>query len=167
MEQRKEQLAALWKRYQYVLIVLAAGVFLLLFPTSKEKTVPEPSGQSTGVVFDLDAFQSRLAKTLSAVDGVGQAEVVLSVRSGGRTVLAENQKNGENSSETTAVILSKGSGQQAAVTIEVLSPEFQGALVVCDGGGSPAVRLAVVQAVSALTGLDAGKISVCARAGGS
>ena len=39
-------------------------------------------------------------------------------------------------------------------------PQFRGALVVCQGGGDPAVRLAVIEAVSALTGLGSDKISV-------
>ena len=40
-------------------------------------------------------------------------------------------------------------------------PQYRGALVVCEGGGNDAVRLQVVSAVSALTGLGADKISIC------
>ena len=39
-------------------------------------------------------------------------------------------------------------------------PQYRGALVVCDGGGSDAVRLQVVEAVSALTGLGSDRIAV-------
>ena len=39
-------------------------------------------------------------------------------------------------------------------------PRFVGALVVCEGGGSAGVRLAVTQAVSALTALPSDKITV-------
>ena len=41
-----------------------------------------------------------------------------------------------------------------------LYPTYQGAVVVCEGAGSSTVRLAVVNAVSVLTGLSSDKISV-------
>ena len=46
------------------------------------------------------------------------------------------------------------------VVRQEIYPQYRGALVVCDGGNSDRVRLAVVEAVSALTGLGADKISV-------
>lgn len=57
--------------------------------------------------------------------------------------------------------MGRGTGSQEVVPLQTLAPEFQGALIVCQGGGDPAVRLNVLQAVSALTGLGADKISIC------
>lgn len=168
MQLHKEDLMKVLKKYQYVLLVLLAGVLLLAWPSGEKTTaVKAETGTQSETVFDLPEFEEELARTLSKVEGVGRAEVVLTLSSGGRKILAEDEEIGENSRETTTVILSRGSSQQSTVTVEVLYPTFQGALVVCDGGGSAAVRLAVVQAVEALTGLDASKISVCARSGGS
>ena len=59
---------------------------------------------------------------------------------------------------TETVVLS-GSDGGVVVTQEVW-PRYRGALVVCEGGGDPAVQLSVVQAVGALTGLGSDKISV-------
>ena len=39
-------------------------------------------------------------------------------------------------------------------------PSYQGAVVVCEGAGDAAVRLALTEAVSALTGLSAERISI-------
>ena len=39
-------------------------------------------------------------------------------------------------------------------------PQYRGALVVCDGGGSDSVRLQIINAVSALTGLGTDRIAV-------
>ena len=39
-------------------------------------------------------------------------------------------------------------------------PQYRGALVVCQGGGSAEVRLAVTEAVAALTGLPADRVAV-------
>ena len=46
------------------------------------------------------------------------------------------------------------------VTTENIFPINQGAVVVCQGAGSSAVRLAVTEAVAALTGLSTEKITV-------
>ena len=43
---------------------------------------------------------------------------------------------------------------------QILSPEYLGAVVVCQGANDVQVRLAVVEAVSKVTGLGADKISV-------
>ena len=54
--------------------------------------------------------------------------------------------------EESTVILSTDSGEEA-VLVTQRYPTFQGALVICPGGEDPAVRLALTQAVAALTGL--------------
>ena len=98
------------------------------------------------------------------MDGVGQAEVVLTLRSGPGQVLAQDTQNSvreeESESSQSTVVLSKGSGYEEPVILQQLSPQYQGALVVCSGGDDPAVRLQVVEAVSALTGLGANQIAV-------
>lgn len=156
------------KKYRFALLVLLVGGVLLLWPTDTgRKSDPAPTGEPSEAwcEYELGELENRLAESLSAIQGVGRAEVVLTVRSGSRRILAQNQELGNGSNRTTTVILNAGSGTQEAVTTQILSPVFQGALVVCDGGGSSAVRLDVIHAVSALTGLGADKISVSQRAG--
>jgi len=46
------------------------------------------------------------------------------------------------------------------LTVEPGTERWAGAVVVCEGGGSAAVRLQLTQAVSALTGLPSDKITV-------
>ena len=50
------------------------------------------------------------------------------------------------------------------VPLQTVAPQFRGALVVCPGGDDPQVRLAVMEAVSAVTGLGSNHISVCKSA---
>lgn len=168
MQMNKGTVLAVLKKYQYVLLILLVGVLLLGWPTGeKAQQSTESSNSDEEVIFDLPGFETEMAEVLSQIEGVGKADVVLTLSSGGRKVLAEDETVEENRRESTTVIISRGSSQQSAVTVEVVYPTFQGALVVCDGGRSPTVCLAVVQAVKALTGLQADEISVCARSGGS
>ena len=46
------------------------------------------------------------------------------------------------------------------VVRQEICPQYRGALVVCDGGNSDRVRLAVIDAVGALTGLGSDRIAV-------
>ena len=101
-------------------------------------------------------------EALSQIRGAGEVTVVLTLAGGPRQVLAQDvdqaAERGQERRET--VVVSRGSGGQEAVAVQEVSPEYQGALLVCPGGGDPTVRLQLTQAVAALTGLGADKISI-------
>ena len=58
------------------------------------------------------------------------------------------------------MILSEGSAYDKAAVSAVRYPQFQGAVVVCQGADRPSVRLDIINAVSALTGLGSDRITV-------
>ena len=49
---------------------------------------------------------------------------------------------------------------QSGLISQVLAPVYQGAVVVCQGGDQPGIRLQVVEAVCDATGLSADKVTV-------
>lgn len=151
-------------RYQYVLLIIAVGAVLLLLPTGgRDSPKEEAPAQMEESAFDLEAFERKLEKALSQVEGAGETRVVLTLEGGSRQVLARNQdREGDGGASNTVVTVGKGSGQQEAVPIQTVAPEFRGALVVCPGGGNAATRLKLIEAVSAVTGLGSDRISVCA-----
>ena len=156
---------ALWK-YRYVLLVVLVGAVLLLLPTGGGARA-QPDGTAAGAALDYDPseLEARLEAVLARGEGAGEVEVVLTGRSGPRQVLAEDrtqEREGDRESgESTTVLLSRGSAGEETVAVEQRSPQFRGALVVCSGGDDPAVRLTLTQAVSAVTGLGADRISIC------
>ena len=160
---------ALWegiKRNRYVLLVVLAGAALLLLPSlgSGEGGQVQTAAVSETDLFQTQALEARIEQALSSVEGAGQVEVVLTLRSSARQVLAQDsqetvrEEGGERA--LTPVVLSREEGEQPVV-VQQISPQYQGALVVCSGGDNPGVRLQLVEAVSALTGLGADRISVC------
>lgn len=151
------------KKYQYVLLVAAVGAALLLLPTGRDSPrEAETPALAEGEAFDLEAFEEKLEEVLSQVEGAGETKVVLTLDGGSRQVLARNQdREGDGGVSNTVVTVGKGSGQQEVVPLQTVAPQFRGALVVCPGGGSAQVRLKLIEAVSALTGLGSDKISVC------
>lgn len=145
-------------RYQYALLVVALGVFLMLPPTEHGKERgPEPGDPCGSEVFNLNEFETRLEEALSQIRGAGSVKAVLTLNSGTGQILAQDT-DGES---RTAVTVGTGSGRQEVVPLQQTAPGFRGALIVCPGGGDPAVRLKLTRAVSALTGLRADRISVC------
>ena len=161
------RLMGLLEKYKFVLLVLLAGILLLLLPTFE-------GGDGTGgaggtdppseLAFDLEGLEKKLSDTLSEVEGAGEVSVV-TVKASTRQVLAQDitssQKEGAVDEGRTILVVSKGSGREEAVPLQQIYPQFQGALVVCPGGSDPEVRLKLVEAVSALTGLGSDKISIC------
>ena len=157
---------AVWKaldRYKYVLIVIAVGIVLLLWPTGERSTGTD-STADVREAFDLEALEEKLSRTLSMVEGAGEVTVTLTVKSGMEQVLASDRATSVSergsSVEEETVLVNTGSGQ-GTVLLTQKYPTFQGALVVCQGGDSAEVRLLLTQAVSALTGLGTDRITVC------
>lgn len=166
MKWKWPEAAQRWKgalgKYGYVLLVIAAGAVLLLLPSGGRDS-PEEGIPSQEEAFDLEAFEEKLERTLSQIEGAGETQVVLTLDGGSRQVLARDQeRDGEGGGSNTVVTVGKGSGQQEVVPLQTVAPEFRGALVVCPGGGNAPVRLKLIEAVSALTGLGSDRISVCA-----
>lgn len=161
-----EKVRKLLDKYKYVLLVLAVGLVLLLWPAGEkagpEQSAASPAGQELG--FDLEALEEKLSRALSQVEGAGKVTVTLTVKNGTERVpLTERSTStGERESRTEekVVVISTGSGQEAVVRLE-RCPVFQGAVVVSQGGDQAQVRLLLSQAVSALTGLGTDKITVC------
>lgn len=149
------------QKYKFILLVIFAGVVLLLLPTGGEREADQRASDSTAENFSVENMERRLEKALSQVKNAGDVTVVLTVRSGTRQILAQDTKTSSQENSADTVIVSKGSGTEDPVVLQQVYPQYQGALVVCPGAGEPAVRLKLVEAVSALTGLGANKISVC------
>jgi len=163
----KKKLRCALDKYKYVLLVSLVGVLLITLPIfggekSDDATSTAVSGRAT---FDLEKMEKKLADALSEIEGAGNVTVILTVKTGARQVLAEDgqssQKGVDKELSTSTVVVSQGSGYEEVVTVQEIFPQFRGALVVCAGGGNPAVKLKLVEAVSALTGLGSDKISIC------
>ena len=159
-------LTTFFKRYKFVLIVIAAGLFLLALPSGPAGSSAE---QAEGVLgteedFSVEALEEKLGDILSRIEGAGKVSVMLTVKSGMERILATDQEIAQSDSELErteeTVVLSKDSGEEV-VLIGQNYPTFQGALVVCPGGGDPQIQLEITRALSALTGLGAGRITVC------
>ena len=157
----------LWKKYRYAALIVLLGVLLMLLPARSGQTAAGESGTTfAGENFSLAETEQRMETVLGQMEGVGRLRVMLTLAAGPQLQLAsDTDVSAENGTGITRsrqepLTLSRGSGAQEVVVVNQLYPVYQGAVVVCQGAGSSTVRLAVTEAVSALTGLSADRISV-------
>lgn len=140
-------------KYKYALLILAAGLFLMSWP--QKNTVQETTAEPTVTVRE-ESLEEQLSGILSQIQGVGEVRVLLTEISGPESVfqtdIADERKE--------TVIISDGSRTESGLVKQVLSPVYQGAIVVCQGGNIASVRLAVMEAVANVTGIPTNRITV-------
>lgn len=136
-------------KYRYVLVVLLAGIALMLLPAgTKEEEQPVIQAPQTA------DMETRLEQILSRIDGAGEVAVMLTEACGSETIY---QTDGE---EKKTVLITDSDRTEQGLIRTTQPPVYQGAIVVCRGADSAAVRLAVVEAVANVTGLGTDKITV-------
>lgn len=161
----KEKLISYVKKYRYVALVVLVGVVLMLLPSGKgERQTSSDQPVNVSEAYSLAETEKRLEQLLGRIRGVGQVQVMLTLKSGSSLQLAENRstslRDTEDRQDRDVVTLNRGSGYEDVVVTEQTYPVYQGAVVVCQGAGDSSVNLAVIQAVSVLTGLGSDKITV-------
>ena len=158
-----EKWTGLLKKYRYAALIVLAGVVLMLLPAGGSKADSGGDSSETAESFSLEETEKRMAEVLGTIDGVGRVRIMLTLRSGSTLRLAEDSAISDSTGGQTKQekqVLTVNRGRQEVVVTQQLYPTYQGAVVVCEGAGSSTVRLAVVNAVSVLTGLSSDKISV-------
>jgi stage III sporulation protein AG len=148
----------LFRRYRYALLVVGIGLVLMLMPSGKAEKVPEVT--TSVQTEEKQDLTQRLELLLGQIEGAGKVKVLLSLASGEQVLYQTDiQTNGDGQRQDT-VLITGGDRNQTGLIQQVKPPTYLGAVVVCQGADRASVRLAVVDAVSKLTGLGADKISV-------
>lgn len=148
-------------KYKFVLLILCVGLLLMLLPgkTEEEEITKEPQS----IVEKNFDITDQLQNILSRLEGAGRVEVMLTVSTGEMTVYqCDNEVSGgeTGSNRQNTVIVTDRDRAQSGLIKQVNPPVYLGAVIVCQGADSAAVRLAVIDAVSKATGLGTDKISV-------
>lgn len=158
-----------------LLLVFVAGfalVFLSL-PQNKEKQVPQNTVVSEQNELEYEEkLEQRLEAILSNVEGIGEVEVIITLKASSQVVLNKDIKssisdvnevgqNGTNKSskeeqyEENTIL----SGEEPYI-IQEYAPIIEGILVIAEGGGSSKVQEEINDALTALFDLAPHKIKV-------
>ena len=135
-------------KYRYVLLVALTGLALMVIPGGSEEAEPLPAATVE------ESLESRLESILSRIDGAGEVKVLLTEERGGEVFYQTEGEDGKT------VLISGADRSESGLVRTTQPPSYRGAVVVCRGADSAAVRLAVVEAVANATGLGTDRITV-------
>lgn len=160
-----------------LLAVILCGILLLFiscggFSAGKEEqSVSEvENGGGTGVENSRETdeelnlyreqMKQELVSLLEQVEGVGHAEVMLTVRASNEKVTLKDNTNRENGTEEETVLIEDSERNSAPYVIQEKEPQLEGVVIVCDGGDDAGVKREITDAVSALFQIESHKIKV-------
>ena len=193
MDWKKDKLKSIWKLNKEKLIFLfCAGMLLFLVSLPAEGNGAGADGSEAGAAgigsggtegqdvglgvspsYEQE-LEARIGRLLSQVEGVGEADVMVVLKSSEERVYRVDQNQmvsqldgnedsqGEKRQELSESTVLAGQDQEPVVEKE-LRPEISGIVISAEGGGSAVVRAEVSEAMEALFGLPQHKIKVLKR----
>ena len=189
-----------WLKRDNLIILILSGILLVIIALpsekgggkeseTKEKTpvqTAQPAGEvkeETGEEWEKLSgeeysawLERRLAEVLKKVDGVGEVQVMITLKSSRELVVEreesisqsatnENDSQGGNRviSQTQigeSVVYSSEGAVSEPYVVKTLTPEIEGVLVVAEGAGNSAVNRTITVIVQALFDVEPHKVSV-------
>lgn len=174
-----------------LLILLLAGILLIVIavPVSPEEEPEREKAKESGKTLDEaeaaeegggESYESRqerrLKEALEQVEGVGKAEVMITLKAGTEKVVEKDTPSSAQSTEerdaqggtrtaeeeswTESTVYSEENGDRLPYVVKELEPSVQGVIVIAQGGGNAAVKQNILEAVQALFPIEAHKIKI-------
>lgn len=165
LKQFKKRIEPVFGKYKYAILILVIGIVLMLIPGTvstgisgkKEKTAEATSTAQKDI-------QKELETILGFISGAGDVKVMLKEATGAETVYQSNEDHTDSESSTSTrtdvITITDSDRGQYGLVRQVNPPKYMGAVILCQGADDPSVKLAVVDAVSKITGLGSDKIAV-------
>ena len=152
----KQALILSFRKYRYVALILLAGLFLMAIPEKEATTISETKPE----VMQEPTLEQRLEEILSRIKGAGKVQVLLTEYRGEEYLYQTDTDTGNENFREDTVIISDSGREEQGLLRQTLPPEYLGAIIVCQGGDRPTVKLAIVEAVMDVTGLTSQQITV-------
>lgn len=205
MNRLKQSITSLWKdlgtRRWIFLLALGFLIVIVAVPTKREEKGENTDGAEqktaglTGEAADAwndtgnaaaltkeeyeARLEERLTVILSLIEGAGQVEVMVTVKTSVEKVLqtdSERQVNIVNETDASGgsrqnsqvsesyETVRIGSSSSEPYVVQEIMPQVEGVVVACEGGDRASVQSEISGAIQALFGIEAHKIKVCKMA---
>lgn len=166
-----------------IILLIIAFLFLVLcqIPWEKNKSIKkQKEGEDCTTKqsnMSEELLEKRLENTLSEMDGVGKARVLITFESSEENIVKEdleyeksqneeeNQSSGKKISQDIrnkkdTIYETNADGKNVPYIIKKLSPKIEGVAVIAEGGKHPEVVEKIKEVVTAVLDVEAHKISV-------
>lgn len=146
----------------YLILILLVGVIFMLFPQSDNNKKEEKTDE-THISYEED-----LERILSKIDGVGEADVMLTYLSSFEKSIAYETNQNNNKKKDGDSIVSEELNSESNVVISSGEPfvvkenypKVQGVIVAAEGGGDMLVKQNIINAVTAVFSIAPHKVCV-------
>lgn len=174
-----------------IITLIVAGIFLLVLSvpglfdtgsgTEESKSIlPQSVGTDNGLDSNeayVEQQEQKLEKLLKKVEGIGDVEVMLTLKASKEQVALKDSSNSQTSNSETdsqggsrissdtskseeTVMSENGQGEASPYVVKELEPEIEGVLVIARGGDDAKVISEINSAVQVLFDVPAHKIKV-------
>lgn len=166
-----------------LLVVAAVMLLLLSLPTgtkkgetkeAKKTKQMESSTEESAADSYVSNLEQRLQQLLKKVQGVGEVEVMITLKTEGEEIINKDERisersvgeaaneSGETSKdyEEETVVLEDSEGNQSPYIVKELKPEIAGVVVICEGGDNPVIIKEITEATEVLFSVSTHKIKV-------
>lgn len=198
------QIKEKWLKKDQLLILVLAGVLLLVISlpvggkeeeqgqqdstqtqlsfagvTETETTYRESANQDTvgGVSMDYEKeMEQRLLGILEAMEGVGEARVMITLKASQELLLDKNSNGNLSETEETdaaggsryilqqdsqeSTVLITRDGEDSPICIKTIYPEVEGVVVAAQGAGTGSISKQISEMVQVLFGIDAHRVKI-------
>ncbi len=145
-------------------ILLLAGVLLVVIamPVEKkgEREVKQEERTEKRTKLDYESeMEEKLSEILSDVQGVGENQVMITLRSTAERIVEKDEETDEKTRRETTVYRNTDEEEVPYVKKE-MTPKIEGVVVIAEGGDDAVVVKNITEAVQTLFGVDTHKIKV-------
>ncbi|MBR5501986.1 MAG: hypothetical protein IKV55_03015 [Oscillospiraceae bacterium] len=160
-------------------VMLLLGLALVLSGSiNNQQAIPAAATEDaaqTDIQLYEQQMEQRLTELLSAVQGAGEVQVMVTVETSESYEYASNAMQSDDydiAPQTTrqesileeSVIIVRGENGDEALLVARHLPKIMGVAVICEGGDDIYVKQSMIEAVSILCGIPSNRISVCKKA---
>lgn len=160
------------KKNNNILIVICILGMLLIglscFLPKKDKTVKPTNvacDNKENYLFDLT---NQIEEMVQKIDGVGNANVTITIKNGSEQVFARDETGNIDSNDDEkreeyqqkTIIVDDKDGQKSALISKTLEPTINGVCVICDGGNDFEIQQKVIYAVKTALNIGTNKVYV-------
>lgn len=150
------------KRLTAIVCAGLAGILLLTFSELFDGKEENQDSQGTDAQLHdsyEESIEARLKSIVSAINGAGRTEVMVTLDSGDENVYAVKEKSNANTQEREYIVVSNDN-DESGLLLKVIEPEIRGVAIVCEGADSANVRQEIISTVSAVLGISTNRISI-------
>lgn len=161
------------KNVEYVIALVLGLIVVVIFlsscngskETNKTDDVDINLQNNVDLLTYSEAIEHKLENVLSSVKGCSNVNVMVLAKTTPILVLAEENEekttdSGQNSTSHMYTVYVENGSSKTPMILYQSAPEIVGILVVARGAGDPNVKLKLVNAISALVGIEVSKIEV-------